>query len=149
MISVAIVDDHPVTREGVRRLLEEAGEFFVTWEASDGREALKRLEQSSPKVLIVDISMPGLSGLEVVRQVAKTSTFTKVLVVSMSDSEVHVFEALRSGADGYVLKTSGGEEILDAVKAVAEGGHVLSSPFDDRLYERYVEGMRGSKVDPF
>lgn len=139
MISVIIADDHEIVRRGVVSLLRGEPDVQLLGEAADGVEAVRLTERFHPQVLITDIQMPGLNGLEVARAVARSAKSTRVVVFSMHASESYVLEALRSGASGYVLKTSRLSDVLDAVRQVASGGRYLSAPLADRAIEAYQQ----------
>jgi DNA-binding NarL/FixJ family response regulator len=128
VISVLIADDHPMVRHGLRALLSTDSAIEVVAEASDGREALRLIEQHRPDLALMDISMPGASGLDVARAVRDARLDTAVLILSMHAGESLVTEALTAGARGYVLKEAGGDELLRALHDVAAGGmRVLGS----------------------
>ncbi len=134
-----LADDHPIVREGLRGLLETEPGFRVIGEAADGREALELVEQLKPDVLIIDIVMPGLNGLEVAWQVSQRLPETRIIVLSMYADEVYVLRALRNGASGYVLKDSSTADLVQAVRNVIAGQRYLSPPLSERAIEAYVE----------
>ena len=138
MIRVLIADDHHLVRQGFRSLLESEPGFEVVGECADGREILARLQESEPQVLLCDLKMPGLNGLEVARQVAKSGK-TKILMLSMHADEAYVRKALSYGASGYLLKDSSKDELLRAIREVAMGRHYLSAPLTARAIEAYAE----------
>lgn len=125
-IRVLIVDDHAVVREGIRHVLSTDEGLEVVGEASDGGEALVLVHRFQPDVVVLDLSMPGISGLEVVAQLRADLPDTKVLVLSIHDQDEYVLESLRAGAHGYLLKDSSPAEIRSAIRRVFEGGSVLS-----------------------
>jgi DNA-binding NarL/FixJ family response regulator len=127
--SIVIADDHDVVRQGLRAVLRSAPDLHVVAEAADGLEALRLAAQHRPEVLLLDLSLPGLSGVEVARELPRVSQRTRVLVVSMHDTAAHVLAALRSGASGYVLKDACGRELADAIRTVARGHRYLGEPF--------------------
>jgi len=127
-IRVLLADDHALVRAGIRLLLEKLPDIEVIAEASDGHEAIRLVEKHQPHVLLTDIAMPGLNGLEVTRHLAKTLPKVRVLILSMYSDEAHVFLALRAGAAGYLLKGSVREELKMAIRAVAQGETYLSPP---------------------
>jgi DNA-binding NarL/FixJ family response regulator len=127
-IRVLLADDHALVRAGIRLLLEKLPYIEVIAEASDGREAIRLVEKHEPHVLLTDIAMPILNGLEVTRHLAKTFPKVRVLILSMYSDEGHVFLALRAGAAGYLLKGSVREELKMAIRAVAQGETYLSPP---------------------
>jgi len=125
-IRVLIVDDHAVVREGIRHVLSTDEGLEVVGEASDGGEALVLVDRFHPDVVVLDLSMPGISGLEVVAKLRTDVPDTKVLVLSIHDQDEYVLESLRAGAHGYLRKDSSPAEIRSAIRRVFEGGSVLS-----------------------
>jgi two-component system, NarL family, response regulator NreC len=146
--SVVLADDHAVVRQGMRALLDAQPGLRVVGEASDGREALSLTERLRPAVLVVDVMMPGLSGLQVAREVRAKSPGTHVVVLSMYANEAFVQEALRHGASGYVVKEAGARHLVDAVRAAADGRRYLSPPLSERAIEAYTERARAA-LDPY
>lgn len=128
VITVVLADDHSLVRQSLRLYLETEATISVVGEAGDGLEARALVQQLHPDLLIVDINMPGLGGLEVTHQVTRKSPHTRVIILSMYSNEAYVVQALRSGAAGYVLKESSGAELLLAVNEVMAGRRYLSSP---------------------
>jgi DNA-binding NarL/FixJ family response regulator len=145
MIKIVLADDHTVVREGFRMVLETQAEFQVIGEGRDGLEAIRLVETLKPDVLVVDLMMPGINGLEVVRQV---HNHTRVVVLTMHDHESYVLEALRNGAYGYVLKDATPKELVEAIQKAAIGQHYLSAPFADRAIELYAQ-MHVNSEDPY
>jgi DNA-binding NarL/FixJ family response regulator len=125
-ISVFLADDHAVVRDALRCLLEAQGDIRVIGDAGDGREAVRRVRQLKPDVVLMDISMPELNGIEATVQVRQICPDVRVLMLSMHTSLEHVREAMKAGAHGYVLKQSAGAELVDAVRAVHAHGAYLS-----------------------
>lgn len=150
MTSIVLADDHSVVRAGLRALLEGGGSGFkVVGEASDGLEAVQLVERQRPDVLVVDVMMPGLNGIEVTRQVRQRAPRTRVVVLSMHASEPYVLEALRHGASGYVLKDSSSDQLVQAVREVAEGRPYLSPPLSERAIAAYVERAQPATLDAY
>lgn len=145
-IKLVLADDHHVVREGFKMVLESQDDFLVIGEASDGLEAKRLVEQLKPDVLVVDLMMPGINGLEVVRQVNK---LTRVVVLSMHNDEAYVVEALRNGALGYVLKDSTKFELITAIRKAAENQHYLSEPFAKKAIEMYTKMASVEDSDPY
>ena len=132
-VTLLLVDDHPIIRQGLRHLLEGEPEFRVVGEAEDGVEALQLVERLKPNILVVDMMMPGLNGLEVLRQIKKISPTTRSIVLSMQSADAYVIEALKNGAAGYVLKDTGPSELVNAVQEVTLGNQFLSAKLSERL----------------
>lgn len=132
-ITVLLADDHPIVRQGLRHLLDGDPEFHVVGEAGDGVEAIHLIETLKPDVLVVDMMMPGLNGLEVLRQFKKLSPSTRAIVLSMQSANAYVVEALNLGADGYVLKETGPSELANAIHTVVQGNRYLSEKLVERL----------------
>ena len=126
MIRVVIADDHHLVREGLRGLLQKAGDVEVVGEAADGQEALDLVERLLPDVLVIDIGMPRLNGIEAVVRLRGLGVKTQAVILSMYEDETFVRQALRHGAKGYVLKRAGSEELLLAVRAASRGNTYLS-----------------------
>jgi len=133
VITVVLADDHPIVRQGLRHLLESDPEFRVVGEAGDGIKALQLVETLKPNVLVVDMMMPGLNGLEVLRQIKKLSPTTHAIVLSMQSANAYVVEALNLGAEGYVLKETGPGELANAIHTVTQGNRYISENLIERL----------------
>jgi two-component system response regulator NreC len=148
MISILLADDHPVVRRGLRALLEAEPDFRVAGETGDGLETLRAVEELRPHVLVLDLMMPGLGGLEITRQVSHRFPATKVVILSMHANEAYVLEALRNGASGYVLKDASAVELVQAVRTVVAGGRYLSPPLSEGAIAAYVEKAKAAPPDP-
>src|ERR1051326_776250 len=120
-IKILIADDHSLVRTGLRQLLEGSDEFSVVGEAASGEEAVLQVAKLKPDIAILDISMPGMSGIEATRTIGRQSPGTRVLILTIHESEEYVYQMVRAGASGYVLKDAGKEELFMAVQAVAAG----------------------------
>ncbi len=131
MITAIIADDHEIVRRGLRTILETDGTCTVVAEASDGLAAVQLVEKHKPAVLILDLNMPRLHGIEVLKQTRTTSPHTRVIVLSMHNDEPYVIETLRSGAMAYILKGSESQEIAHALKEVLGGRRFLSAPLSE------------------
>jgi two-component system, NarL family, response regulator NreC len=149
MTTIVLADDHQILREGLRKLLEEQLSFHVVGETGDGLAAIELVEKLKPDVLVVDIMLPSLNGLEVVRTVCQRSEHTRVIVLSMHANEAYVLEALRNGASGYVLKESSGTELIHAVQAVVEGTRYLSPSLAERALDAYIKRVGQAISDPY
>lgn len=148
-VTVLLSDDHPIVRQGLRHLLEEEPGIRIIGEASDGLQAVQLTEKFKPHVLVVDIMMPGLNGLEVLKQVKKRSPNTCCIVLSMQSADVYVVEALKAGAMGYVLKETGPSELLNAVQQVIQGQRYLSPRISERLIDVLFQSAEKAAADPF
>ena len=125
-IRVVLADDHAVVRKGIREFLEENGQITVVAEASDGLEAVRLTGEYHPVVAVLDIQMPGMTGIEATRKIKAAYPDTRVLILTAYDDDPYVFALLRAGADSYVLKSATSEELVAAVKTTAAGGKVLA-----------------------
>jgi two-component system, NarL family, response regulator NreC len=135
MASIVIADDHAVVRAGVRLVLEREADLKVAAEAGSGEEAWRYVQDLAPDVLVLDLSMPGTSGLEVARRISSSGLRTRMVVLSMHAGDASVFEAFKSGVDGYVLKDAAAGELVRAVRSVAAGHQYLTPPLSlDRLH---------------
>jgi DNA-binding NarL/FixJ family response regulator len=147
MTTIVLADDHHIVRQGLRALLETEPDFAIVGESGDGLETVQLAGRLQPHVLIVDLMMPGLNGLEVTRQVRQRSPQTQIIILSMHSNEAYVLEALRNGAAGYVLKDARADELIQAVRKVMAGQYYLSSPLSERAIEAYAEKARGNTPD--
>ncbi len=132
-VTILLVDDHPIVRQGLRHLLDDEPDFKVVGEAGDGVEALLLVERLKPDILIVDMMMPNMNGLEVLRQVRKNSPMTRTIVLSMQSADAYVIEAMKNGAAGYVLKETGPSELVNALREVNLGNQYLSAKLSKHL----------------
>jgi DNA-binding NarL/FixJ family response regulator len=149
MTSIVLADDHQVVRQALRLLLAAEPDLQVVGEAGDGLGVACLVERLRPDVLVVDLMMPGLNGLEVTRQVRERCPATRVVILSMHDNEAYVLEALRNGAAGFILKDASAIEFLAGVRAVASGRRYLSPPLSDRALEAYAQMAASSVQDPY
>ena len=148
-ISVLVADDHTLVRAGIRSLLESFGGVEVVAEASDGREAIALLRTHNPDLILMDIAMRGLNGLEATARIRKSHPKIRIIMLSMHASEEYVLQALRSGAAGYLLKDSATLELELALKAVMNGETYLSPPISKQVVESYMNRVgdeQGSTV---
>ncbi len=149
MTTIVLADDHHVVRQGLRVLLEGQPDFQLVGEAGDGLEAIQLTERLKPDVLLIDLMMPSLNGLEATRQVSQRSPHTRVVILSMHANEAYVLEALRNGAAGYVLKDSSAADLVHAVREVVAGRRYLSSPLSERAIEAYMQKASTVTSDPY
>jgi DNA-binding NarL/FixJ family response regulator len=146
-VTILLADDHHVMRQGLRMLLEAQEGLRVIAEAGDGLETTQLAERLAPDVLIVDVMMPGLNGLEVTRHVCRCLPHTRVIILSMYSNEMYVLEALRHGAAGYVLKEASGTDLVRAVREVAAGRRYLSPPLSEPAIEAYLQKARNTPLN--
>jgi len=148
-IRLLIADDHTIVREGLKKLLESEGGVEVVGEAVDGRDAVTKAMDLMPDIVLMDLSMPGLHGLEATRQIIKRMPKTQVLILSMHKNEAYVLQALQSGASGYILKDSASEEVVTAIQAISRGDSYLSPSISRVVIEDYLRvskpGTGGAK----
>ena len=149
MTKIVLADDHHVVRQGLRSLLEAESDFSVIGEAGDGLEVTQLVERLRPDVLVLDLMMPSLNGLEVTRQVSQRSPRTHVVILSMHANEAYVLEALRAGAVAYVLKESTSAELVRAVREAVAGRRYLSPPLSERAIEAYMQKAESATLDPY
>jgi two-component system, NarL family, nitrate/nitrite response regulator NarL len=142
-IRVLVADDHTVVREGIRRLLAETPEFQVVAEAGSGPEALAAAEREHPDVVLLDLSMPGVTGLDLVRDLRERFPDTRVLILSVHDDREYVLESVRAGAHGYLRKDSGPSEIRHAIRAVHGGDSFFSPPVARHLAAAVADSPPG------
>jgi len=138
MIKLLLAEDHTIVRKGLRSLLDSEEAIEVVGEAEDGREAVKKVEELEPHVVVMDISMPGLNGLEATRQIKKRFPRVRVLILSVHTDEEHVYQALRAGASGYVVKKSAPDELFSAINALFRGDSYLSPAISREVIEAYI-----------
>lgn len=144
-----LADDHRMFRQGLRAILETESGLEVIAEAETGLEASRLTERLQPDVLILDLMMPALNGLEVARQVTRRSKRTHVVVLSMHANLGYVVEALRAGAGAYVLKDASADDLLQAIRAVMSGKRYFSAPISEAALEDYQRNAEGSPLDPY
>lgn len=149
MTTVFLADDHAVVRDGLQTLLEIQGECTVVGTASNGREATKDVRKLRPDVVIMDVSMPELNGIDATRLILEECPATLVIILSMHATEEHIHRAMQAGARGYLLKESAGEEVVEAVRTVQRGSRYLSKQVSEILINNYVTGKPGDdRRDP-
>jgi two-component system, NarL family, response regulator NreC len=149
VISIVLADDHQVVRKGLQALLSAEPGFEVVGEACDGLETIRVVEELKPNVLILDLMMNGVNGLEVARQLTKATPQTSIVILSMHSNEAYVLEALRSGARAYVLKESPSDELVRAIREVSVGHCYLAAPLSERAIEAYTQKTSVKPSDPY
>lgn len=141
MTRILIADDHELVRHGIRHTLEaDPVQFLVVGEAANGLEAIELARNLTPDIVILDINMPGMSGLQALREIAKGETKPQVLVLSVDDSEPVILDALAAGAQGYLLKTDAANDLVTAVQSLAAGRPFFTARVAQTLLSRYVQG---------
>ena len=143
MINILIVDDHAIVRRGIREIVAEVPQVALIDEAENGREALKKMALSSYNLVLLDIAMPGESGLEILRQIKKVSPETSVIILSMYSDEHYVFRALKAGADGYVPKDNTPDDLVDAITKVMNGESYISPSLQKNMNDAIDAQSKG------
>jgi two-component system, NarL family, invasion response regulator UvrY len=135
MITILVADDHPIMRRGVRQILAEAEEMVVTAEAGDGQQVLDKVRNANFDVVILDLSMPGISGMDVLKQIKKEKPAQVVLVLSRYPEEQYAIPAIKAGAAGYISKSGVVEELVEAVKRVSMGRKYITSSLAEKMID--------------
>ena len=148
MIRAVVVDDHAVVRSGIRLLLEREDDLEVVGEAGNGKDAIFAVRALKPDVILLDVVMPGESGIDILPSLLKESPQTKVLVLSMQDDPSYVREAFAAGASGYVLKEAADEEVVAAVREIANGGRYVHPALGARMVTAEAEARAAAEADP-
>jgi DNA-binding NarL/FixJ family response regulator len=146
-VRVLLVDDHTVVRQGLRRILETDDEIEIVGEAGDGRTATEMVQRMHPNVVVMDIALPELNGIEATRQIVKRGEGARVLILTMHADDVCVRQSLKAGARGYLLKDSEDLDLLKAVKAIARGGSFFSPTISKVLLEGYLGDAAGQDIE--
>ena len=150
-IQIVIAEDHALVREGTRQILENHPGLEVVGEAEDGEEAVALVSRLKPNVVLMDIAMPKLNGIEATRLIKKDSPATSVLILTAYDDDQYIFALLDAGAAGYLLKSVRGDELAQAVRAVAEGESVLHPAIAAKVFKRYTDSGQAAapeEVEP-
>lgn len=140
---ILLVEDHALLRQGLRALLSADPNFEVVGEAENGKDAIRMVGALSPKLVLMDLSMPGMNGTEAIKEIKKRYSDIKVLVLTVHKAEEYIREALHAGADGYVLKHSTQEELMLAIKSILNGKTYLSPDIAEKVVSGYLDGGRG------
>jgi DNA-binding NarL/FixJ family response regulator len=146
-IRILLADDHTVVRDGLRALLERQSDMAVVAEAGDGRECVQMAENHLPDVVLMDVAMPEMNGIEAARRIIAASPKTGVVMLSMHQDESYVLRSLKAGAKGYLLKDSPREDVLSAVRAASEGRSFLSRKVSRMLQEDYVRQLESRGLE--
>lgn len=146
-IRILLADDHTIIRSGLRLLLEQQSDFKVVAEAEDGRQAVELVTQHHPEVVVLDIGMPQLNGIEATQQIVSLDPRTHVVILSMHSDEGYVLRALKAGAQAYILKNSADADLIRAIRTVSEGKSFFSPVISKMLLEDYVRQIRERQVE--
>jgi len=139
---VVIVEDHAIVSDGLRSLLSSSKEFDVVGQAKDGREAIRFIEELKPDLVLTDLSMPRMNGMDMIRTIKKQSSEIKVIALTVHRGEEHVLATFKAGADGYVLKEATYSELMMAIRSVLKGNRYVSPDISGTLIEGYLEGSK-------
>lgn len=148
-IKIVLVDDHQIVRIGLRTILESDDDFKIVGEASDGLAGLQIVQELKPDILLLDLVLPRLNGLDVARNVLHILPDVRVIVLSMHSNEAYVLDALKIGVRGYVLKDKSTDEILEAIHCVLQGERYLSPDISEIVIESYIQRIKESKLDSY
>jgi DNA-binding NarL/FixJ family response regulator len=140
LINILLADDHSIVRAGLLRIIEETPDIKMCAEAADGREAIQKVHETQPDVAVLDISMPGLDGLEVIHQLALYYPKLPILILTVLEEEQYIWRALKAGAKGYVTKRSAPEQLVNAIRKVYQGGRYLTDEVAEALASRLETG---------
>ena len=143
---IVIAEDHTILREGLRSLLSSDPNFEIIGEAEDGREAIRCVEKFKPDLILMDLSMPRMNGMEAISEIKKRFKETKILVLTVHKTEEYILATLKAGADGYILKDSTHAELVMAVKNVLSGKQYISPGISEKVIEGYLEGRKTLKT---
>ncbi|MFN9263947.1 MAG: response regulator, partial [Acidobacteriota bacterium] len=146
--SVLLVDDHKIMRDGIKAILRQSGDFSVVGETDNGTDAVQMVRKLRPLIVLMDIGLQGLNGIESTTEILRHQPETRVIILSMHDDEHSVVSAIRSGARAFVLKRASDSDLVDALRTVAKGGSYLSPQVSDRLLSRIQRGDLESKPLP-
>jgi len=146
-IRILLADDHSVVRDGLRALLEKQPDMAVVAEAADGRDSIRLAEEQLPDVVIMDIGMPNLNGIEAARRILAANPRTAIVMLSMHQDESYVLRSLKAGAKGYLLKDSLRNEVIDAIRAVFHGRSFLTRKVSRMLQEDYMRQLESRGLD--
>ena len=146
-LNVLLVEDHTLVRSGIRALLESAPGLAVVGEAANGRRAVEMVGQLKPELVLMDVTMPELNGIDAARQIRVAHPDTRVLILSMHEDRQYVFESLKAGANGYVLKAAAFQDLLGAIQTVMAGKNYISPALADTVMNDYVRRAKGEGKD--
>ncbi len=142
-LKIMIADDHDIIREGIKNILKEHKEYEVVEEARDGREAVDKAGKIKPDILLLDISMPKINGLDTIGQIKHVSPDTKILIISVHKANAYIVKAFRAGAKGYLQKENAGEELLPALRKIASGSVYLTGAVSEYIIGKVINEIEG------
>lgn len=145
-VKVVIAEDHTILREGLKALLGSDPDLEICGEADNGKDAIKLVQRLNPDIILMDLSMPRIHGLEAIREIRKTNPTTKILVLTVHDDEEYISATLRSGASGYVLKNDSYNELLSSIKTVLRGKPYLSPAISQTIIQGYLDGKKSDNL---
>jgi len=148
-LKLMLADDHAIVRQGLQAVLKAQPDIQIVGETADGPETVRLAERLRPDVLVLDLMMPGLNGLDVAKQLSRRLPRTRIVVLSMHADVAYALAAVRAGASAYVVKEAGVDELVRAIRAVAEGRRYLSPPLSEQAVETYAGRMEETPVDPY
>jgi len=143
---IVIAEDHTILREGLRSLLSSSPEFEIVGEAEDGREAIQSVEKYKPDLILTDLSMPRMNGMEAIREIKRVSPKTRIVVLTVHKTEEYILATFKAGAHGYLLKDSTHSELMMALKKVLSGKQYISPEISEKVIEGYLEGKKTLKA---
>jgi DNA-binding NarL/FixJ family response regulator len=146
-IRVVLVDDHPVVREGLTAMIETQSDMEVVGEAGDGQEAVQLVKRLLPDVILMDLQMPKMGGVEAIRQIRQDSDKSEVIILTTYDSDEHIFSGIEAGAKGYLLKGSSRDDLFKAIRAASRGESLLEPAVASKLVERFTQLARKGPAD--
>jgi two-component system, NarL family, response regulator NreC len=149
MIRIFLVDDHQVVREGLRALINAQTSYMVVGESSGDENVIKQIEQLKPDIVLLDLMMPGVSGLTLAKQITEQYNRTKVIILSMHANEGYVVQAIRNGASGYIVKDAGMAEVIKAIQWVMDGKQYFSAPFSEEMLQTYIDRTQSTPLDSY
>jgi DNA-binding NarL/FixJ family response regulator len=143
---IVIAEDHTILREGMKSLLSSQPDFEIAGEAEDGRKAVEHAEKFKPDLILTDLSMPRMNGIEAIREIKKVSPKTKILVLTVHEAEEYILSTFRAGADGYALKDATWQELVVAIRMVLAGKPYVSPGISGKVIDGYLEGRKEFKL---
>ena len=145
-VRLVIAEDHTILREGLRSLFSSNKDFEIVGEAEDGREAIRCVEKLKPDLILTDLSMPRMNGMDAIREIKRRSSATRILVLTVHKAEEYILSTLKAGADGYILKDSTQSELMMAIKSVLSGKHFISPGISEKVIDGLCRITRTGRV---